>query len=65
LFELGVDAPGGDAGLVLSGESVDADDDGVSGFYAALVVVGGVLDLLLDRDFLTDPLPAGTQQCNG
>jgi hypothetical protein len=43
----------------------DADDDGVSGFYAALVVAGGVLDLLLDRDFLTDPLPAGTQQCSG
>ncbi len=41
-------ALGGDAGLVVSGEFVDADDDGFSGFYAALVVVGGVLDLLLD-----------------
>ena len=48
MFQFGVVLLGGDAGLVVSGESVDADDDGVSGFYAALVVVGGVLDLLLN-----------------
>lgn len=47
-FEVGVVGLGGDAGLVVAGELVDADDDGVSGFDAALVVVGGVLDLLLD-----------------
>ena len=41
-------ALGGDAGLVVSGEFVYAYYYCISGFYAALVVVGGVLDLLLD-----------------
>ena len=37
----------GRGGSFLAGESVDADDDGFSGIDGALVVVGGVLDLLL------------------